>query len=328
MKNPLFATLLALCLMSFSSFAGPRDIQWRAVDDAVNKGLPKSAIAALEPIIAGALADQAYPEAIRAIGRKIALEGNIEGNKPEEKIMRLEFEIAKAPAPMKPVMEAVLGHWYWHYFQQNRWRFVQRTQTGASPGADIQTWDLARILAEIDRHFTAALADEATLRATPIAEYDALLERGTAPDLYRPTLWDFLAYEALEFYQAGEQGALQAEEVFEIDAGTSPIFAPTAEFLAWTPSTPDTTAPLLKAVLLYQKLLRFHAADADRAAFFDAELARLHFGGNHAVGEVKSERYLAALERLAGEAAGHEIEGRVLSSLARGLQRGRPCPRT
>ena len=61
-------------------------------------------------------------EAIKAIGKKIALEGNIQGNKPEEKIRRMESEIAKAPAEMKPVMQALLANWYWHYFQQNRWR--------------------------------------------------------------------------------------------------------------------------------------------------------------------------------------------------------------
>ena len=39
------------------------------------------------------------------LGRKIALEGTIQGNKPEEKIARLEAEIAKAPADMQPMMD-------------------------------------------------------------------------------------------------------------------------------------------------------------------------------------------------------------------------------
>jgi len=29
---------------------------------------------------------------------------------------------------MAPMMHALLGHWYWHYFQQNSWRFMQRTK--------------------------------------------------------------------------------------------------------------------------------------------------------------------------------------------------------
>src|SRR5947207_15159335 len=37
-----------------------READWKKVDEAVQKGLPKTAIEALEPIIAGALRDQAY----------------------------------------------------------------------------------------------------------------------------------------------------------------------------------------------------------------------------------------------------------------------------
>src|SRR5690606_29397276 len=143
-----------------------------------------------------------YPEAIKAIGRRIAPGGQAQSRKPEENLRRLQAELEKVAAAMRPEMEAILAHWYWQYFQQNRGRFYQRTQTAAAPGEDLQTWDLARILAEIDRHFTAALADEATLKKTPIGDYDELLEKGSAPDGYRPTLFDFIAYEALEFYQA------------------------------------------------------------------------------------------------------------------------------
>src|SRR3990172_8412780 len=184
---------------------GRRDARWKKVDEAMSKGLPQTAIKELQPIIDGALAEKKYAEAIKAIGRKIALEGNIQGNKPEEKITRLQAEIDKAPAAMKPVMQAILADWYWHYFQQNRWRFMERTQTAEPPGEDFTTWDLARLFAEIDKHFADALSAKETLQKTPIAEYDELLDKGTMPDKYRPTLYDFLAHEALEFYSAGEQ---------------------------------------------------------------------------------------------------------------------------
>jgi hypothetical protein len=285
------------------------------VDAAANEGLPKTAIERLEPIIAGALADKAYAEAVRAIGRKIALEGTIEGNKPEEKITRLEAELAKAPAAMKPAMEALLGHWYWQYFQHNRWRFQQRTQTAASPGADLQTWDLARIVAEIGNHFDAALADPALLQATPIAAWDFLIDKGTVPDTYRPTLFDFLAYEALSFYQVGELGQVAAEDAFEIDTD-SPIFADVAEFQKWLPQTTDTASPKLKVLAIYQALLKFHQRDADHSAFLDADLARLNYGFNVAVGEGKAEHYEAALDRFIAATAKHEIFARAMYLLA------------
>src|SRR6266481_1485013 len=116
MKNVLPG--IGLITMCLSLTAGPRDSEWKKVDEAVNKGLPKTAITNLESIIQGALRDKAYAEATRAIGKKIALEGTIQGNKPEEKITRLEAEIGKAPREMVPVMNTLLAHWYWQYFQQ------------------------------------------------------------------------------------------------------------------------------------------------------------------------------------------------------------------
>ncbi|MCH5375906.1 MAG: hypothetical protein JJ992_18200, partial [Planctomycetes bacterium] len=160
-----YLSLLAVLVMTSVSPAGPRDDQWKAVDEAIQKGLPKTAIELLEPIIKGAIADKNYDEAIKAIGRKIAMEGNIQGNKPEEKIIRLREEIAKAPPEMVPVMEAILAHWYWQYFQQNRWRFMQRTATAEAPSDDFTTWSLPRIFAEIDEHFSKALSAEKELKA-------------------------------------------------------------------------------------------------------------------------------------------------------------------
>lgn len=101
--------LLILCCVALVSSCTPtahseenRTEKWKAVDEAIKKGLPKTAITHLAPIIKSAMADGAYAEAIKAIGRKIALEGTIQGNKPEEKIVRLQAEIAKAPPAMNP----------------------------------------------------------------------------------------------------------------------------------------------------------------------------------------------------------------------------------
>src|SRR5215831_19067536 len=158
MKKSLLTVLITV--MFTSLFGGQRDADWKRVRDAINKGLPQTAITNLEPIISGAMKDKAYAEAVKAIGEKIALEGNIQGNKPEEKITRLEAEIAKAPKEMTPVLQTLLAHWYWQYFQQNRWRFMQRTATAPAPGKDFTTWDLPRLFREIDSDFQKALLAE------------------------------------------------------------------------------------------------------------------------------------------------------------------------
>ena len=73
-------------LVATVATAGPRDDLWKQVNDAINKGLPQTAIEVLDQIIPGAVQDQAYAEATKAICLKIVQEGRIQGNKPEEMI--------------------------------------------------------------------------------------------------------------------------------------------------------------------------------------------------------------------------------------------------
>jgi hypothetical protein len=143
-------------------------------------------------------------------------EGNIQGNKPEEKITRLQSVIATAPKETVPILRDDSCQWYWHYFQNNRWRFMQRTARRFS-GKDFTTWDVPRLFAEIDNSFKKALAAAETLKKIPVIAYD-LLERGSLPDKYRPTLYDFIAHEALAFYTAGEQAAAALRNTFEVSA--------------------------------------------------------------------------------------------------------------
>ena len=291
---------------------------WKAYDAALKKGLPKTAITHLDPIIKLTLAQKQYDEAIKAIGKKISLEGNIQGNKPQEKIRRLEAEIAKAPKEMVPVMDAILANWYWHYFQQNRWRFIQRTQTGAAAGKDFETWDLQRVFTEIDKQFTKALAGKTVLQRTPVAKYNELLQKGTQPDSFRPTMYDFLAYNALQFYSSGEQAGSKAEDAFELSAN-SPVFDSSEKFAAWDIKTADTESRTVKALKLYQSLLKFHKNDEDKSAYIDADLSRINFGKNKGFGEEKNGRYRSALTGLINIWADHRISARARFHLAQSL---------
>jgi hypothetical protein len=305
--------------------AGPRDGQWKKVDEAAQKGLPKTAIDALDPIIKEALADKAYAEATRAIVRRTVLEGTIQGDKPEERIMRLESEMGRAPKEITPLLETILAHWYWQYFQQNRWRFMRRTATAHTPGRDFTTWDLPRLFAEIDKHFQKALANAHILKHRPIATFDDLLEKGSLPDAYRPTLYDFIAHEALSFYTAGEQAAAKPQDAYELPA-ESPALDDAQEFIRWESSLAPTDfvdSPIIRALHLYAELLKFHRVDNDPTAFAHVDLARLAYAHSTAFGETKNVRYKSALKAFVDRWADHELSALALHYWARLLQQER-----
>ena len=285
--------------------------QWKDVESEIKKGLPKTAIEKIDPLIKRALKDGSHAVAIRAIGQKINLEGAVEGNKAEEKIARMEEEITKAPEALKPMMRAVLSNWYWQYFQQNRWRFAQRTRTAEAPGDDITTWDLSRVLSEIDKQFQKTLSYHEVLKKQAIGDYDFLLKKGNVPESYRPTLYDFVVHDALRFYSAGEQAGSRAQDAFVLSAD-SPIFASAKDFMGWEINSEDDESPKIKAIKLYQDLLNFHKNRENQDAFIEADLLRLRFGYNQSFGEEKNARYKAALKRFTQEWADHEMSARAM----------------
>ena len=321
MKRLAYLVLLSLFIPLIGFVAEnakpkPRPELWKEVDAAIKKGLPKTAVKHLKPILKGSIEDKAYPEAIRALGKKISLEGVIQGNQPQEKIIRLKEAIKESPEDMHPVLESILANWYWHYFQRNRWRFMQRTATAQAPGEDFETWDLPRILAEIDKQYQKALSHADVLKKIPVAEYEILLQKGNAPDSFRPTLYDFIAHEALIFYQSGEQAGSKAQDDFYIEV-ESPIFATAEAFMAWNPETKDKDSLKLRSIRLYQDLLKFHRKDEDPSAFIDTDLHRLNFGYNSAKGDGKNDHYIKALEGLVEKWADHRISARALHRWAK-----------
>jgi uncharacterized protein YfaS (alpha-2-macroglobulin family) len=310
-------TITLILMSTLAGFSAPRDKEWSQVRKHLDKDLPKSAIEVLTAIDQQARAEKAWPEAIRATAQRVLLEGRIaEGRDAIGRITGLDPELATAPPEMKPLLQTIQAVWLWEYFYQNRWRFMGRTQTTTVPGGDIKTWDLQRILTEIDARFSRALATRDALRAIPIADYDFLLKKGTAPDTLRPTLYDFVAHEILAFYAAREQVTPVAEDAFTVD-GKSPAFGTAAEFLAWEPDTADQAAWSVKSIRLYQELLTFHQADL--AARTHVDLLRLAWAKGAVTGEVPDQRLEERLRELITATAGHELQSLVRANLANHL---------
>jgi hypothetical protein len=304
--------------------AGPRAAAWTRVQQALDEGKPKSAAEALRGLEQAAVAEQAWSEVARAIATRIVAETGDRPADDPERLVLLAGAITKAPAETRGVLEAIRANWTWGYFQMNRWRFQERTSGGVGAGdlARIAEWDLPTIVAEIRSRFASALAADAALKKLPVGDWSTLLDAGTMPDAYRPTMWDVVARDALAFAASGERGLAEPEDAFELEA-TSPALGTPAEFLAWKPeadaATTDTDAPILLAGRLYRELLEFHADDKDPTAFLAADLDRILWAAGAAVdaGDVRVvDREADALEAFIARAGTHEITALARHHLA------------
>ena len=292
---------------------------WASVEVAKKKRLPKTAIEHLDKIIEITIKNKDYASATNAITQKIDFEGRIQGQKAEEKIIRLERERNKAPQEVVPILDSIMAIWYWQYFNQNKWRFMQRTRTETEPSKDIKTWDLARIMTEIDNQFTKALSNPELLKKIPLKKYAKLLQMGNSPESYRPTLYDFLAFNALKYYQSGERAGTQAQDAFDLKVN-SPVFSSAEDFLAWGVKTTDPDSRIVKAIHLFQEVLKFHKNEKQNDAFIDANLHRIAFANNAAKGEDKVIAYRKALNDFILKYKDHVITSRAYFALAKSYE--------
>ena len=309
---------------------GPRAAAWQRVQKAFDEGKPKTALEALAGVERAAVADKAWAEVARAIASRIVAETGDRPPDDPERLIVLAAAIDKAPAETRGVLEAIRANWTWGFFQQNRWRFQQRTQGGAD-AADVKqiaAWDLPTIVSEIRNRFAAAVGaadspERQALQKLPVADWSVLLRPGTMPDSYRPTVWDVVARDALEFAASGERGLANPEDAFELDA-ESPALGTMEEFLAWQPeadpAVTDSSSPLLEAARLYRALIAFHRADKDPTALLAADLDRILWAAGAAVGPELADRKQDALEAFIERAADHETAALARFHLAALLQ--------
>lgn len=292
------------------------DMAWRGVDRAVADQLPQSAVAELTHIERESVARHEWAQAVRCSAERIRISTELEGKKMEELLPVFSDFAKEAPPPMQPGLQLLLAHFYWSFFQENRWRFDGRTQVAKNDeDTNPANWSLPRILEEIERRFTVVLSYEEQLKLVPIASYGALLVPGRAPDIYRPTLFDFAVNDIIGFYNLDEQ-ITRAENASELDAG-GPCLGPVEKFMLYIPENMAEGSSSLRAVKLFQKLLKFHERDKDRTAYADADLSRLQFCHNHSVGEEKTARYTDALDQFMARWRKLDVSARAAALCAR-----------
>jgi len=282
--------------------AADREAEWKEVEEALEKDQPRTVIERLAPLETAAIADEAWGEAGKAIAMRLLLEGRIEGGMAKA-VKGLDEEIEDAPEALRPLLRTLSAEWLFSHYQQNRWRYAQRTEAGGE-GDDIEAWSLPRMLSEIDRRLQAALAEEAALKQLAVADYEGLLSEATLDDAIRPTVFDFIAHEAVAFYSLEEAAAARPAERFQV-TGDSPVLGTLDEFLAWSPEAGE--APAGRAVEVFRKLLEFHRGDDDPAALLHCDLERIRWAGEVAVAPRAAERSEAALRRFI-EAHGDQVE--------------------
>jgi len=174
--------------------------RWKSVDSLINLGLPKSALEITEKIYKKAKADGNHPQLIKALLYKIKLNAGFEEDFLVKTAEEIDSEIQQAQTPAKQILHSIQADIYWRYYQANRYKFMDRTPTPGNASSDVRTWDMKTLLDKIIGNFRASLANASELQKTNLEAYNAILETEEGSKIYRPTLYDFLAHRAVDFF--------------------------------------------------------------------------------------------------------------------------------
>lgn len=230
-------------------------------------------------------------------------------------VERFKSEIGQAEFPTKNILESYLANLYWQYFQQNRYRFYNRSATETQvDSTDFRTWDLNTLFHEIDRHFKASLANKIELQKTDLKGFEELLNRQEGSQTFRPSLYDLLAHTALQFYKTQETAITRPADKYEIrDPET---LCEAYQFIHLDLDTDDETSLQAKALGVYQELIRSHFDDPKWEPLVMADIERLHFVYQNATFENKDTYYEETLKNSSEQLGHHAISALYSYELA------------
>ncbi|MRI02358.1 alpha-2-macroglobulin [Kriegella sp. EG-1] len=307
MKN----ALLVVTIILFSQMAQSQekdesyDKLWKEVQNLEKEALTASALKVVASISAKAIKEKNSPQMVKTMLYKSKYAMTLEEDSQLTIINDFKSEIEKAEFPTKNVLQSYLANMYWQYFQNNRYRFYNRTKTKSKVDElDFRTWDLNTLFKEINSHFEASLFNAKELRLIAIDDFNILLNQQKGSEKYRPSLFDVLAHTALQFYKTSENNITRPADKFEID--DPKILCEALTFKQLNIDTTDQTSSQAKALKIYQKLLQLHKEDLKLDAHVFIDIERLKFIYNNAVFEDKESIYLDVLDKSISSLNKHE----------------------
>ena len=271
--------------------------QWKIVTQFESKGLPKSALAEVEKIYAKATKNKNHPQIIKTLLHKSKYALVLEEDAQLKIVNDLKKEIVKSSYPSKNILESILADLYWQYFQQNRWKFYNRTKTATKVDlTDFRTWDLQTIFEETHLHYQKSLESALLSQQTDLNQYNSILLLQKNSKKFRPTLYDFLAHRAIEFYKTDEQNLNRPAYKFEID--NPQLLGVNNTFIKTERVTKDSLSKRLHALRIFKNATLFHLKDKDPTALVILTLERLDFVKNNATFTDKDLVYAATLKEM------------------------------
>lgn len=271
------------------------NVLWNQVEKLELADTPKSALEIVQQIEAKAKTENNQAQLIKTLLFKSKFSLILEENAQLTVVTDFKERISKSEAPTKNVLQNMLAKLYWDYFQQNRYQFYNRTKTESKVDeTDFRTWDLETLFAEISNYFEQSLANKKVLQNATTENFKPILTTFEGSSKLRPTLYDFLAHNALAFYKTTENSITKPTYAFEITEAS--YLGDVRAFQQVKVTSKDSTSLELKALQVYQNLIAFHTKNNNYVPLAAVDAERLSFVYTNGRITEKDAIFLSALK--------------------------------
>lgn len=290
------------------------DPRWLMIDSLSNQGLPQSALKLVNEIMQQSQKESNYAEYLKANLYELKLRALYEEDYLKNYIAEREKMVTAMPSPANRIIYSILADLYWQYYSQNRWQILDRTGIQDAASIDISTWDVHQFVRKVSAYYSASLADAELLKSVSLKKYDIILETSEGSKTYRPTLFDFLAHRAIDFYWNEESSITRPVHNFVMN--DADLLALSDVFVHYRVPAADTLSFDYRALLLFQQLIAFHSADNSPEALVNIDLERLDYVYNKINHPKKDSLYYHTLMMLEKQYSGKPVSAAVMEKIA------------
>ena len=305
MKNTVFIFVLPFLLwfaakhftdnnLNLNNMIPPDDYKelWKEVTAFESKGQPKSALEIVEKIYTQAKADNNGDQLIKSSIYKMKMKQQFEDSLFQTHLDRLIKDADEVAMPQKSVLYILVAQLYKQYSNENYYSIIRRTNTEGFDNPDLETWTIDMINTEALKYIHKALQEPETLLKYTADDFPTVARKGSKPSFCRPTIYDYVAYEALDIIKemrspTPETFFYAGEEYFDLQ-----------KFADLDIKCDDSLSLNYNAAKILQQMARLRTQAGNDDALLDFELYRLDFVANKSSQDNKMELMKTTLETL------------------------------
>ncbi len=287
--------------------------QWLEIKVLKEKGLTKSALKIVDKIYKWAKKDENGPQLLKALIYRASLNSTFQENYILKTISAFENELSVAGEPEKSIIYSLLAQLYQTYYQQNRYKIINRSIIENNSSNEIQIWDAKKFNHKIKKYYLLSVANEKLLKTINLSDYSDIITPDK-PQAFnvQPTLFDLLAQRAVNYFSSTNAAFF---DFVKMPLDTTYI-VPANKFIKidFSKKSPNSKLEVLR---LFKEILSLHLQNKNSEAFVEADLKRLKYVKENITDiNIAKTSYIKALKNLLNEVKSSEAMMPVAYQLA------------